>query len=67
MLMTCNLVHFRVWDLDTQKCLKMLPHPTFVYCAKFHPRVSKVVVTGSYDNIVRVWEVDGTDIQGEYH
>jgi len=42
----------------------MLPHPTFVYCAKFHPRVSKVIVTGSYDNVVRVWHMDGAEMEG---
>ncbi|XP_067938585.1 jouberin-like isoform X2 [Watersipora subatra] len=51
----------RVWEVVNKKCLKLLPHPTFVYCAKFHPRVSKVVVTGSYDNILRVWHIDGAD------
>lgn len=60
------LFYCRVWDVGNQKCLKMLPHPTFVYCAKFHPRVSKIIVTGSYDNIVRVWQIEGSDIQGNY-
>ena len=36
---------------------KLLPHPSFVYCAKFHNRVQKIVVTGSYDSLVRVWNL----------
>ena len=58
------LLYCRVWEVESGKCYKMLPHPTFVYSAKFHPRVSKVIVTGSYDNTVRVWHIDGTEIQG---
>ena len=57
-------LYCRVWEVESGKCYKMLPHPTFVYSAKFHPRVSKVIVTGSYDNTVRVWHIDGTEIQG---
>ena len=44
----------------------MLPHPSFVYCAKFHPRVNKVIVTGGYDNVVRVWHHHGNEEQGEF-
>lgn len=40
---------------------KLLPHPSFVYCAQFHNRVQKVVVTGSYDAIVRVWNLQTDD------
>ena len=34
----------------------ILEHPTFVYCARFHPASpNAVVVTGSYDKVVRIW------------
>ena len=34
----------------------ILEHPTFVYCARFHPASpNTVVVTGSYDKVVRIW------------
>lgn len=41
-----------------------MSHPTFVYCAKFHPRVNKVIVTGGYDNVIRVWQMEGEDLNG---
>lgn len=32
----------------------MLPHPAFVYCSTFlYPE--KIIVTGSYDGMVRIW------------
>lgn len=34
----------------------ILEHPTFVYCARFHPASpNTVLVTGSYDKVVRIW------------
>ncbi|PSN43898.1 hypothetical protein C0J52_03675 [Blattella germanica] len=34
---------------------QMLPHPSFVYCAQFHPGNSSVLVTGCCDHVVRIW------------
>uniref|UniRef100_A0A1I8JR40 SH3 domain-containing protein n=1 Tax=Macrostomum lignano TaxID=282301 RepID=A0A1I8JR40_9PLAT len=36
---------------------KQLVHPTFVYCAQFHPQSSSLVATGCYDRIIRVWSI----------
>ncbi|XP_069701655.1 jouberin-like [Periplaneta americana] len=46
-----------LWDTDFQKSgpLQMLPHPSFLYCAKFHPGNSSLLVTGCCDHVVRVW------------
>ena len=35
----------------------VLEHPTFVYCARFHPSAAPntVLATGSYDKVVRIW------------
>ncbi len=38
-----------------------MPHPSFVYAAQYHPWVQKVVVTGGYDQIVRVWTLQTDD------
>lgn len=32
-----------------------LPHPGFVYSAKFHPVHEEIVATGTSDGIVRIW------------
>ncbi|XP_064605140.1 jouberin-like [Liolophura sinensis] len=47
----------RLWDLqDLSKVSEqLLPHPAFVYTAQFHPRVPSVIVTGGYDQVIRVW------------
>ena len=60
------LVKFRrVWDVaqPSESLKKMLPHPSFVYSAKYHPMVNKVVVTGGYDRLVRIWSLQTDDLQ----
>ena len=56
----------RVWDVIKLSTTpyKTLPHPSFVYTAKFHCRVSRVVVTGGYDRVVRVWSLEGDEAHG---
>jgi len=46
----------------TNSACKLLPHPSFVYAAKYHPQVGRVVVTGGFDRVIRVWSLlsDGT-------
>ena len=43
---------------------KVLPHPSFVYCAQYHPTAQNLVVTGGYDSLVRVWRLDVDDVNG---
>lgn len=38
--------------------LQMLPHPSYVYCAKYGPDNATTVATGCYDRIVRIWAND---------
>ena len=57
----CNFLSFsRIWknEINTTNTFRVLPHPCFVYTAKFHPAVKELVVTGCYDSVVRVWKVD---------
>jgi len=51
---------YRVWNVDTMvhSACKMLPHPSFVYSAKYHTHVRKLVVTGGFDRLVRVWNLE---------
>jgi len=39
----------------THAACKVLPHPSFVYCAKYHPDIGKLVVTGGFDRLLRLW------------
>src|SRR5436190_1341287 len=33
----------------------MLPHPSYVYCARYAPGKMTIVATGCYDRAVRIW------------
>lgn len=50
----------RIWknEINNTNTFKLLPHPCFVYTAKFHPAAKELVVTGCYDAVVRIWKVD---------
>ena len=55
----------RVWTTRKQPqnvLAKMLPHPSFVYAARFHPVVDKVLVTGGFDRLVRVWSMQTDEL-----
>lgn len=43
-----------VWSIH-KGTRKVLEHPSFVYCARFHPNSPNVVITGCYDKVIRVW------------
>lgn len=53
----------RVWDLESfgEQQQKLLPHPSFVYCSQFHPRVDTIVVTGGFDQVIRIWDIGDDD------
>lgn len=44
---------------------KVLPHPSFVYCAQYHPIAQNLVFTGGYDTVVRVWRLDVDEVNGQ--
>ncbi|KAG7465735.1 hypothetical protein MATL_G00156670 [Megalops atlanticus] len=57
----------RVWDVERMDRLarKVLPHPCFVYCARYHPYAQDLVVTGGYDCLLRVWNLGVRDVNGQ--
>ncbi|XP_042598944.1 jouberin-like isoform X2 [Cyprinus carpio] len=57
----------RVWNVERLQSFahKTLPHPSFVYCAQFHPQTQSLVVTGGYDGVLRVWSVHVQDVNGQ--
>ncbi|XP_021176678.2 jouberin isoform X2 [Fundulus heteroclitus] len=57
----------REWNVERllESAQKVLPHPSFVYCARYHPGAQNLVVTGSYDCLIRVWRLDVEDVNGQ--
>uniref|UniRef100_A0A8B9LNH8 SH3 domain-containing protein n=1 Tax=Astyanax mexicanus TaxID=7994 RepID=A0A8B9LNH8_ASTMX len=56
-----------VWNIERLQALaqKVLPHPSFVYCAQYHPLNQNLLVTGGYDCLLRVWNLDVKDVNGQ--
>ncbi|KAJ8353196.1 hypothetical protein SKAU_G00207630 [Synaphobranchus kaupii] len=57
----------RMWNVQRLDRIaqKVLPHPSFVYCAQYHPSAQNLVMTGGYDSLVRVWDVDVHNVNGQ--
>ncbi|XP_062253329.1 jouberin isoform X1 [Platichthys flesus] len=57
----------REWNVERLlgAAQKVLPHPSFMYCAQYHPTAQNLVVTGGYDSLVRVWRLDVDDVNGQ--
>ncbi|KAG7511232.1 hypothetical protein JOB18_044567 [Solea senegalensis] len=57
----------REWNVEkfSETAQKVLPHPSFVYSAQYHPTAQHLVVTGGYDCLVRVWRLDVDDVNGQ--
>ncbi|XP_008112735.2 jouberin isoform X1 [Anolis carolinensis] len=57
----------RMWKLEIQitSAMKVFPHPSFVYAAKYHPTAEYIIVTGCYDAVIRVWNAEVKEIHGQ--
>ncbi|XP_034419269.1 jouberin [Cyclopterus lumpus] len=57
----------REWNVERLQAAaqKVLPHPSFVYCARYRPAAQNLVVTGGFDALVRVWRLDVDDVNGQ--
>uniref|UniRef100_A0A4W4GRG9 Abelson helper integration site 1 n=1 Tax=Electrophorus electricus TaxID=8005 RepID=A0A4W4GRG9_ELEEL len=56
-----------VWNVERLQALaqKILPHPSFLYCVQCHPHMQNLVVTAGYDGLLRVWNLDVKDVNGQ--
>lgn len=68
-LFSCSLSLITVREWNVERLLgtaqKVLPHPSFVYCAQYHPAAQNLVLTGGFDALLRVWRVDVDDVNGQ--
>ena len=57
----------RCWDTKrfSSNVIKVFPHPSYVYSCEYHPSQQDLVVTGSYDCVVRVWNKISDDLHAE--
>ncbi|NXF04483.1 AHI1 protein, partial [Smithornis capensis] len=57
----------RMWKIEMQaaSAVRVFPHPSFVYSAKYHPITDSLVVTGCYDSVIRIWNANVKDIHGQ--
>lgn len=56
-----------MWKIETQaaSAVRVFPHPSFVYTAKYHPIADSLVVTGCYDSVIRIWNANVEEIHGQ--
>ncbi|KAJ3613669.1 hypothetical protein NHX12_019915, partial [Muraenolepis orangiensis] len=56
----------REWNVErlVGVATKVLPHPSFVYCGRYHPAAPHLVVTGGFDGLLRAWQLDVADVNG---
>ncbi|NXP79234.1 AHI1 protein, partial [Ramphastos sulfuratus] len=57
----------RMWKIEAQaaSAVRVFPHPSFVYTAKYHPTADSLVVTGCYDSVIRIWNANVKEIHGQ--
>ncbi|XP_076368102.1 jouberin-like isoform X3 [Tachypleus tridentatus] len=49
----------RIWNTEKLSSfpLAVLPHPSYVYSARFHPHISNIVVSAGFDHVLYVWKM----------
>ncbi|NWH30654.1 AHI1 protein, partial [Chloropsis hardwickii] len=57
----------RMWKIEMKaaSAVRVFPHPSFVYTAKYHPVADSLVVTGCYDSVIRIWDANVKEIHGQ--
>nr|XP_057912201.1 jouberin isoform X2 [Doryrhamphus excisus] len=57
----------REWNVEMllPTARKVLPHPSFVYSAQYHPAAHNLAVSGGFDCVLRLWRLDVDDVNGQ--
>jgi jouberin len=69
LLTASNDATSRVFDISNRigkEAFKILPHPTFVYSAKFYPDSTELCCTSGYDKVIRVWSIESVNTKTKY-
>ncbi|XP_019058432.1 PREDICTED: WD repeat-containing protein 44 [Tarenaya hassleriana] len=52
----------RLWDIETQSCLKLFAHNDYVTCIQFNPLDEDYFISGSLDGKVRIWNIPNRQV-----
>ncbi|KAF8096037.1 hypothetical protein N665_0319s0053 [Sinapis alba] len=52
----------RLWDIDTQSCLKLFAHNDYVTCVQFNPLDEDYFISGSLDAKIRIWNISNRQV-----
>ncbi|KAM7468087.1 hypothetical protein LguiB_015649 [Lonicera macranthoides] len=52
----------RLWDMETESCLKMFAHSDYVTCIQFNPVDDDQFISGSLDAKVRIWSISNRQV-----
>ncbi|KAL0875020.1 hypothetical protein Bca101_024725 [Brassica carinata] len=52
----------RLWDMETQSCLKLFAHNDYVTCVQFNPLDEDYFISGSLDAKIRIWNISNRQV-----
>ncbi|KAF3540280.1 hypothetical protein F2Q69_00018277 [Brassica cretica] len=52
----------RLWDIETQSCLKLFAHNDYVTCVHFNPLDEDYFISGSLDAKIRIWNISNRQV-----
>ncbi|CAL9178187.1 unnamed protein product [Musa hybrid cultivar] len=52
----------RLWQVGSDRCLKVFSHTNYVTCVQFNPMNENYFVSGSIDGKIRIWDVSGCQV-----
>uniref|UniRef100_M4CND6 Anaphase-promoting complex subunit 4 WD40 domain-containing protein n=1 Tax=Brassica campestris TaxID=3711 RepID=M4CND6_BRACM len=52
----------RLWDIESQSCLKLFAHNDYVTCVQFNPLDEDYFISGSLDAKIRIWNISNRQV-----